>query len=87
MERLDLERSVEDAGIFLDSLQGNPQAREVLRDGLILTPAQGHFQSCMSGPGLPRVTGIAFDASGPSLKSGLDALARYVRSDISGRKR
>lgn len=87
MERLDLERSVEDASVFLSSLQGIPHSQEVLRDGLILTPARGRPQSCVSNPGRPRVTGIAFDASGPSLKFGLDALAGYVRSDIFGRRR
>jgi hypothetical protein len=57
---------------------------EAMREGVILTPAQGRFESTESRAGAARVTGIALDASGSALREGMDALRGFVRSCVAG---
>ena len=81
LRRLDLSTSADGGRLRLDELQQVP-GREILRDGLILTPGHGAAEVFEARGRRTRVTAIALDASGASLGSGLKALAAYVRSDI-----
>lgn len=81
MERMNLETSVQDAARMLDQIQ-RVQAREIMRDGLILLPGHGQPGQFNRQQGKARVEGIALDASGGSLAQGLAALRSFARSDI-----
>lgn len=65
----------------LDSVQRHCQF-EVLRDGLVLTPAHGRFARHEAAGRISRTTVVSMDASGETLGAGLSALQDYVRSDI-----
>jgi len=56
---------------------------EVMREGVILAPAQGRAEIAESRVGAARVVGIAFDASGEPLRDGLEALRGFVRSCVA----
>ena len=55
---------------------------ETLRQGLILTPANGLPEVIEAGGSRTNVQGIAFDPAGPGLKLGLDAIRAFARGDI-----
>lgn len=81
MERLNLEEDVREASKLIEQLQ--PLAtNEILRDGLIMTPAHGLAETVLDTRLSVRVHGIALGASGEALARGLDAVRRFVRSDI-----
>ena len=81
MRRIDLAVSMKEARNLLSDIQKVP-APEVLRNGLILTPAHGSAEAGTVRGRQVRVDGIAFDASGCSLGSGLKALRKFVRGAI-----
>lgn len=83
MTRLELGPAVREAAALVDQLQ--PLAStEVLRHGLILTPAHGDPETAQADGHRSRVHGIALDASGDSLAEGLEAVRRFVRSEFYG---
>lgn len=55
---------------------------EAMREGVILAPAHGRFETADGRAGSARVTAIALDASGTALRDGMDALRRFVRSCV-----
>lgn len=57
---------------------------EAMREGVILTPAQGAFEATESRAGNVRVAAIALDASGAALEDGMKALRNFVRSCVAG---
>jgi hypothetical protein len=81
MEPLKIENAADEAAITLAEISQIP-TNEVLRDGLILTPAHGNAVGATSTRGRVRVEAIAFDASGESLRAGMAALRDFVRSEI-----
>ncbi|MGG7566577.1 hypothetical protein ACQ5SO_10505 [Rhodovulum sp. DZ06] len=83
MERINPAAAAEQARDTLEELQRVP-SDEILRDGLILTPAHGPFaRKARQGP-RTRIEAIALGASGAALGDGLSALGAYLRSDIWG---
>lgn len=81
MARLDLIEAVERANDRLVEIQSFEQT-EVLRNGLILTPSHGQFETSLSRNTRTRVDGIAFEASGDGLRRGLEAIRGFARSEI-----
>ena len=81
MVRLDLGDAVERANGRLIAIQPFGQT-EVLRNGLILTPSHGQFETRLANGARTRVDGIALEASGEGLRKGLDAIRAYARSEI-----
>ncbi|MBK5924619.1 hypothetical protein CCR90_12710 [Rhodovulum sulfidophilum] len=83
MKRIDLDDAVQDAAALVDQLQ--PLAMtEILRQGLILTPAHGRPETARADGQVSRVSGIALGASGESLAAGLEAVREFVRSEFYG---
>ncbi|GGH63628.1 hypothetical protein GCM10011341_38870 [Frigidibacter albus] len=81
MERLDIQDAVDGAATTLAEI-AQIASNEVMRDGLILTPAQDKPEHAISSKGKARVDAIAFDASGDSLRLGMEALRDFIRRDI-----
>ncbi len=81
MARLDLGDAVQKANERLIEVQPFGQT-EVLRNGLILTPSHGEFESRLATGPRTRVDGIAFEASGEGLRQGLDAIRAFARGEI-----
>lgn len=81
MARLDLGDAVERANERLIEIQPFGQT-EVLRNGLILTPSHGQFETRLARGARTRVDGIALEASGEGLRQALDAIRAYARSEI-----
>ena len=81
MVRLDLGEAVDRANERLVEIQPFGQT-EVLRNGLILTPSHGIFETSLASGARTRVDGIAFEASGEGLRKGLDAIRAYARTEI-----
>lgn len=81
MERLDLELAVVQANQRLVEIQRVGQS-EALRNGLILTPSHGVFETRCAESGRTRVDAIALEASGDGLRRGLDAIRAFARSEI-----
>ena len=85
MQRLDLDRSLEDACSALRELQ-YVNTPEILRGGLIITPAHGRAESKTRldnerGRAL-RVDAVALDASGQTLALGMGAISSFVRGKL-----
>lgn len=81
MERIDVQDAVDTAALTLAEIN-QISANEVMRDGLILIPAQDEPVRGTSSRGRARVDAIAFDASGASLGLGMEALRDFIRRDI-----
>ncbi len=81
MERLDLKVSARCATEWLGQLQ-SLDPNEVLRNGLIVTPAHDRPESLVKGYGSIRVDAIALGASGPSLAHGLAAVRTFTQGEI-----
>jgi len=83
MSRLELAQDVREAAALVDQLQ--PLATtEVLRHGLILTPAHGRPETVWAEGKRGHVCGIALDASGGGLAEGLEAVRHFVRNEFYG---
>ena len=81
MEQLDLSKSAQDAARLLQELQ--PIAtQEVLRHGLILTPAHGEAAIANATRSRVQVKAVALGASGAALAGGLDAVRNFVKGEI-----
>ena len=81
MERIDVQDAADSAVVTLAEIT-QIASSEVMRDGLILTPAQDEPSRATSSRGRARVDAIAFDASGASLGLGMEALRDFIRRDI-----
>lgn len=81
LARIELGPALEGAAGRIDML-GRIPAQEILRHGLVLTPAHGHPETRLHRGGRATVRGIALDAAGPGLGQGLQALARFVATEI-----
>lgn len=82
-ERIDLSASLEETKVLLEQLQ-QVAANEILRNGLIITPAHERPEAAAATGRRVRVDGVALDASGVSLGQGLEALRAFARSGIYG---
>ncbi len=81
MRRLVLEDCVTDAATLLQEMQ--PLARtEVLRNGLIMTPARGRPETASLNRGKVAVKAIALGPAGDDLAKGFDAVRDFVRSEV-----
>ncbi len=83
MQRLDIEQAALRANDRLVELQPLGQT-EILRNGLILTPSHGVAETKSARGTRTRVDAIAFEASGDGLRSGLNAIRAFARSEIYG---
>jgi hypothetical protein len=81
MERLDIEDAARDAVTRLAEIT-QIASNEIMRDGLILTPAHGEAAHATSAKGKARLDAIALDASGETLGKGMEALRNFIRRDI-----
>lgn len=81
MTRLDLPSTAAATCRRLDAIRPHCQV-EVLRDGLVLTPAHEVPSTQHADGRTSRSTAIALDGSGVALAQGLAALQDFVRSDI-----
>lgn len=83
MNRVDLAEAAGEAAGLVDQLQMLATS-EVLRHGLILTPAHGDPETLSAAGQRGRVTGIALGASGTALARGLEAVRAFVRGEFYG---
>lgn len=81
MERLNLEKATDEALARLTELQ-EVTALDILRKGLILTPAHGAAEERTQRAGAVGVTAIAMGAAGADLALGLAALGRFMHGDF-----
>lgn len=81
MQRIALQESAFEAAKALQQLQ--PLAHtEVLRNGLIMTPARGYAEGAFASYGNSAVRAIALGPSGNDLAIGFEAVRDFVRSEI-----
>jgi hypothetical protein len=81
IRRLVLGDCATEAATLLHEVQ--PLARtEVLRNGLIMTPARGRAETASATRGKAAVTAIALGPAGDDLANGFDAVRDFVRSEI-----
>lgn len=81
MDRIDLEESAAQAAALLQQLQPLAQT-EVLRHGLILTPARGHAGATSQNRGKAAVKAIALGPAGRDLADGFNAVRDFIRGEI-----
>ena len=81
IDKINLKKSVHEASDFLSVLQ-RLQSAESIKHGLILTPNHEDPEDHSFESNGIRVNGISMGGSGNSLNFGLNAIARFVRSDI-----
>ena len=79
-EPMNLETAAQGAAYLIDTLRRHRRATEVMREGLILAPVHGDFESIEQAVGESRVQAIALDAAGETLGKGKKALAGFIRS-------
>lgn len=82
-ERMDTREAAREAARFLSQTLQSTNS-ELIRDGLIILPANGSGDFATEKYGRTDVAAVALGASGPTLKDGLNALSSYV-SDRFGR--
>lgn len=81
MERLNLAEDVSAAATVLQQLQ--PLAtNEILRHGLIMTPARGNAGAVSEKRGGIHVKGVALGPSGNDLAHGFEEVLQFIRSEI-----
>lgn len=81
IDKIDLDGSVREAGNLLKALR-RLQSSENIKNGLILTPAHEQPENFSFAENGLRVDGISLGGSGSTLNFGLNAIAKFVRSDI-----
>ena len=81
MERLDIESALAESAALLEEIQRVSQ-REVMRNGLIVTPAHRVAEARALKRGSVRVDAVALGASGETLATGLAAIRDFARSEI-----
>lgn len=83
MRRLALQESAVEAARLLQHIQPLAQT-EVLRRGLIMTPARGHAAVAHAISGKAEVEAIALGPAGTDLAKGFEAVRDFIRSEIYG---
>lgn len=83
LRRLELETEVGDAAMLLLQLQ-QLASNEVLRHGLIMTPARGKAETIEAHRGKASVRAIALGPAGADLAKGFEAVRDFVRGEIHG---
>lgn len=90
MHRLDLGQSLEDASVALREIQ-HVNASDILRRGLIITPAHGRAEALTAYAEehrrALRIDAVAIDASGEPLGLGMQAISEVVRGELFLRPR
>ena len=81
MRRIALEDAVQEAALLLQQVQPLAQM-EVLRNGLIMTPARGIASEARAIKGKATVTAIAIGPSGEDLASGFEAVRNFIRGEL-----
>ena len=81
IKRIDIKDAALGAVRTLSEITRLP-SNEVMRDGLILTPAHLEAEQASNAQGNARVDAIALDASGETLGIGMQALREFIRRDI-----
>jgi hypothetical protein len=81
LDRIDIKEAVVEANKRLTDIQ-KVSTSETLRQGLILTPANGLSEVIEASGPKTNVQGIALDPAGTGLKLGLDAIRAFARGDI-----
>lgn len=81
MHRLALTESAYEAAKLLQQLQPLAQT-EVLRNGLIMTPARGYAEDVCASHGNSEVKAIALGPAGRDLAIGFEAVRDFVQSEI-----
>lgn len=81
MRRLDLQGSANEAAMLLQQMQPLVQT-EVLRHGLIMTPARGQAGAISATQGRGTVKAIALGPAGDDLATGFSAVRDFVRGEI-----
>jgi hypothetical protein len=81
MRRVPLEDAVREAAQLLHQVQPLAQM-EVLRNGLIMTPARGLASEAHAVQGKATVTAIAVGPAGDDLAIGFEAVRRFIRGEF-----
>lgn len=81
MRRIVLEDAAREAALLLNQVQPLAQM-EVLRDGLIMTPARGLASQASAVQGKATATAIAIGPAGEDLASGFEAVRDFIRSEL-----
>jgi hypothetical protein len=81
MRRIDLEEALRGAVHLLHQIQALAQT-EVLRNGLIMTPARGVADEDSAAHGRATVKGIAIGPAGEDLAKGFQAVRNFIRSEL-----
>ena len=81
MRRIDLEDAVQGAAQLLHQIQSLAQT-EVLRNGLIMTPARGAATEKSAAHGRASATAIAIGPAGEDLSKGFQAVRDFIRSEL-----
>ena len=80
MERIDVQEAAEDAAVTLAKI-AQASTNEIMRDGLILTPAHTETFKATGSRDRARVDAIALGALGINLAKGMEALRDFIRRD------
>lgn len=81
MERIDVAQSAQDGVSLLQQVQ-SLASHEIMRDGLIMTPARGRAEAIEERRGSVRLKAIALGPSGNELAQGFSEVRAFVRSEI-----
>lgn len=81
MRRLAIEESATEAASLIARIQPLAQT-EVLRHGLILTPARGKAETINRTHGQAEVQAIAIGPAGDDLAKGFEAVRNFIRSEL-----
>jgi len=76
-----LSKSAEDACQRIIQIRGQ---NEIIKNGIIITPAHGDFQKYQYSQGSHSIEAISFDAFGASLENGIKQLSSILQSDYLG---
>jgi hypothetical protein len=81
MRRIALEDAARESALLLNQVQPLAQM-EVLRNGLIMTPARGLASKATAVQGKATATAIAIGPSGDDLASGFEAVRVFIRGEL-----
>ena len=81
MRKISLEDAARDAAFLLHQVQSLAQT-EVLRNGLIMTPARGCASKATAVQGKAMATAISIGPAGNDLASGFEAVRDFIRGEL-----
>jgi hypothetical protein len=82
MEPLDLDRALTGSADLLEQIQRVSRPEELLRNGLIVTPAHHIAGARALERGRVRVDAVALGASGETLATGIAAIRNFARNEV-----